>query len=404
MGEVHRTVVTKLDIDDSDVTLLHETVEEYLWACNYVVQEAWKDDYKPTSKRKLHDRTYADVREQTRLQANLVQSARNRAAEAIKSVVCRWQNGERASQPNFTRPSVRYDKRSASFHGDHVSLSTVAGRIEAKYVLPPEGDNPHTEYLRDDRYEITGATLQYRDQTDTFYLHIGTKAEVEPETPNQEEDAEHTTVLGVDLGIEQLAVTSTGTFWSGDYLNHRRREYERVRGDLQRTGTESAHRTIRQMGGRETRWIKDYLHRISKAIVQEAIEHDCSIISFEDLTGIRNRNSGVKEFHAWAFRRLYDYVAYKSKTNGINTTQIDPAYTSQRCSKCETTAEENRPTQARFSCQECGYEVNADYNAAKNIGFKLLRAEQKPLHGGATRHLALKSGTLNVNGEYSPAP
>ena len=68
MEEVRRTAVVKLDVDDSDAILLHETVEEYLWACNYVVRNAWQDDYKPTSKTKLHDRTYSEVREQTRLQ------------------------------------------------------------------------------------------------------------------------------------------------------------------------------------------------------------------------------------------------------------------------------------------------------------------------------------------------
>ncbi|ELY61670.1 IS1341-type transposase [Natronococcus jeotgali DSM 18795] len=139
------------------------------------------------------------------------------------------------------------------------------GRIEATYILSPKGDNPHTKYLHNDEYEVTGATLQYRDATDTFFLHIGTKADVESEIPD-EGDAENSTVLGVDLGIEQITVTSTGQFWSGDYLNHRRRGYERVRGGLQRTGTESAHRTIERIGGRETRWVEDYLHRISKVI------------------------------------------------------------------------------------------------------------------------------------------
>jgi IS605 OrfB family transposase len=402
MMEVRRTVVVKLAVDDSDASLLQETIEEYLWAANYVVGDAWRDEHKPTSKQKLHERTYADVREETRLQANLVQSARNKAVEAIKGVVARWQAGKNASRPQFTTPSVRYDKRSATFHDNHVSLSTVDGRIEADYVLPPEGDNPQTEYLRDDDYEITGATLQYREATDTFFLHVGTRAEVESEIPDTG-DAEHSTVLGVDLGIEQLAVTSTGQFWSGGFLNHRRREYERVRGDLQQTGTESAHRTLAQLGDRETRWVKDYLHRISKAIVQEALAHDCETIVFEELTDIRERMPNAKQFHAWAFRRLYDYVAYKAKAEGIETTQVDPAYTSQRCSKCGTTLAENRSSQSRFCCQKCGYEVNADYNAAKNIGVRQLRAEQKSPHGGPTRHLALKSGTLSVNGEYSPA-
>jgi putative transposase len=401
MAELRRTVVVKLEVTDSDATALHETIEEYLWAANYVVDDAWQDEYKPTSKQTLHDRTYADVREQTRLQANLVQSARNRAAEAIKGVVARWQNGKQASRPQFSTPSVRYDKRSATFHDDHVSLSTVEGRIEAAYVLPPEGDNPHTEYLRNEDYEVTGATLQYRDDSDTFYLHVGTTAEVEPEM-SATGDPEHSTVLGVDLGIEQLAVTSTGSFWSGDYLNHRRREYERVRGDLQQTGTESAHRTLERMGNRESRWAEDFLHRISKAIVQEAITHECDVIAFEELTDIRSRMPGAKKFHAWAFRRLYENVAYKAKAEGIETTQVDPAYTSQRCSKCGTTVSVNRQSQSRFCCQDCGYQVHADYNAAKNIGFRQLRAGQTSPGGGATRHLALKSGIVTVNGEYSP--
>ncbi len=71
----------------------------------------------------------------------------------------------------------------------------------------------------------------------------------------------------------------------------------------------------------------------------------------------------AKKFHAWAFRRLYDYVAYKAEAEGIEATQVDPAYTSQRCSKCGTTLRENRPSQAEFCCQKCGYEVHADYNA-----------------------------------------
>jgi IS605 OrfB family transposase len=157
------------------------------------------------------------------------------------------------------------------------------------------------------------------------------------------------------------------------------------------------------MGDRERRWVGDYLHRISKAIVQEAVAHGCDRIAFEELTDIRDRMPGAKKFHVWAFRRLYDYTAYKADAEGIEVTQVDPAYTSKRCSKCGTTLDENRPSQARFCCRKCGYEVNADYNAAKNIGFRLLRGGQKSPHGGATRHLALKSGTLNVNGGYSPA-
>ena len=70
------------------------------------------------------------------------------------------------------------------------------------------------------------------------------------------------------FGRGQFAVTSTGTFYSGGLFNHRRNEYERIRGSLEQTGTESAHRTINQMGDRERCWNNDVLHRISKALVQ----------------------------------------------------------------------------------------------------------------------------------------
>jgi len=43
-----------------------------------------------------------------------------------------------------------------------------------------------------------------------------------------------------------------------------------------------------------------------------------------------------------------------------------------------------------------------DYNAAKNIGLKYLRDQQKSGRGGAPVGVRLNSGTLNVNGEYSP--
>ncbi|WP_228443530.1 RNA-guided endonuclease InsQ/TnpB family protein [Natrarchaeobaculum sulfurireducens] len=154
---------------------------------------------------------------------------------------------------------------------------------------------------------------------------------------------------------------------------------------------------------RGRRWNNGVLHRISKAIVQEAITHGCSHIAFEDLTDIRDRMSGAKKFHGWAFRQLYEHVEYKAAEFGIATTQVDPAYTSQRCSKCGTTLRENRTSQAAFCCQKCGYEVYADYNAAKNVARKLLRSGQKSPAGGATNQLALKSGTLNGNGDFTPA-
>lgn len=85
--EVRRTVPVKLDVDSDEAALLRETIDEFLWAANYVVDHAWQGEYKITSKAQLQKETYDDVREQTRLHANVVQNARNKAANAVQSVV-----------------------------------------------------------------------------------------------------------------------------------------------------------------------------------------------------------------------------------------------------------------------------------------------------------------------------
>ena len=47
--------------------------------------------------------------------------------------------------------------------------------------------------------------------------------------------------------------------------------------------------------------------------------------------------------------------------------KINPAYTSQRCSRCTIVAPEARESQAVFQCRSCGLRCNADVNAARNI-------------------------------------
>ncbi len=49
---------------------------------------------------------------------------------------------------------------------------------------------------------------------------------------------------------------------------------------------------------------------------------------------------------------------------------VDPRDTSRRCSRCGHVEKGNRVTQARFRCRVCGYELNADLNAAENIRWR----------------------------------
>lgn len=398
--ELKRTVRIKLAIPDERRDDLKRTMLTFREAVQMFADRGWErngDGYVITSRTRLQSLVYKRVREQTELHSDLCIGAVNHASEALRSAVERMKDGKRVGKPTFTATTTVYNTNAVSYFGGYCTLAAFGGRIHAEYVYPDDEDCPQARYLSDE-WESKGATLHYDHDSDDYYLHIT--------VVNDDEElgeTENGTVLGVDLGVKTIAATSTGQFWSAGYLNHRRNEYERIHGTLQQTGTESAHRTIEELGDRESRWSDDYLHRLSKALVQEAIAHDCSFIAFEDLTDIRDRMPGAKAFHAWAFRRLYEYVEYKAAEHGIRAVQVDPAYTSQRCSYCGFTHPSNRTRQERFCCQKCEYEVHADYNAAKNIALKHVRAGQKRSSGRVTRQLALKSGTLNGNGEFSPA-
>jgi len=60
-------------------------------------------------------------------------------------------------------------------------------------------------------------------------------------------------------------------------------------------------------------------------------------------------------------------LEYKQAWHGGMVEYVPAAYTSQRCSYCGHTAKENRVSQSKFQCQQCGHAENADRNAAKNI-------------------------------------
>jgi putative transposase len=68
--------------------------------------------------------------------------------------------------------------------------------------------------------------------------------------------------------------------------------------------------------------------------------------------------------------------------------KINAAYTSQTCSACGHLAPESRKSQAVFRCGACGYTVNADVNAARNIAAGravTARGALQPLGGATSR-------------------
>jgi len=104
-----------------------------------------------------------------------------------------------------------------------------------------------------------------------------------------------------------------------------------------------------------------------------------SVIVMENLTDIRERvrtrRAQRREMHNWSFGQLQAFVVYKAEARGLQAEFADLRYSSQACSHCGHISRSNRRVQSWFSCVKCGYQSNADLNAARNLALRATRAQ-----------------------------
>jgi len=185
-------------------------------------------------------------------------------------------------------------------------------------------------------------------------------------------------VLGIDLGIVELATDSEGHSYSGAAVKALRRSTRARRGGLQKCGTKRARRTLKKMRLKASRFSKHINHVISKQLVQSAL-FSRKALALENLKNIRERANGFNremrwQMGNWAFDQLKGFIAYKAKKAGVAVYFVDPRNTSRTCSECGHCNKANRKSQSQFLCLQCGFQTNADMNASVNISRKGLEA------------------------------
>lgn len=186
-------------------------------------------------------------------------------------------------------------------------------------------------------------------------------------------------VLGVDLGIKYPAYMclSDDTYKrkaigsATDFIRVREQMQSR-RKHLQKNikltkggkGRKKKTQALERIRDKERNFANTYNHSISKKVVEFAKQHKCEKIHLEKLTKDGFPNTILSN---WSYYELQNMIDYKAEREGIKVEYIDPAFTSQTCSRCGHIDKENRQTQEKFKCTKCGFELNADHNASINI-------------------------------------
>ena len=224
----------------------------------------------------------------------------------------------------------------------------------------------------------TVKNVTVRQSSGKWFVSIQTQREVEPSVPQGG-------AVGIDMGVVRFATLSDGTFHAprNSFKRHetalRKAQQVMSRKVKFNNNWKKAKAKIQNIHARIGNARRDYLHKTSTAISQNH-----AMVCVEDLQ-VRNMsksaagtvevpgrnvraksglNRSILDQGWFEFRRQLDY---KLHWRGGWLVAVPPQYTSQTCPCCGLVSADNRQTQARFQCVECGFEENADVVGAINI-------------------------------------
>ena len=212
-----------------------------------------------------------------------------------------------------------------------------------------------------------------------WFASIQTQREVEQPLPTA------TTAIGIDVGIARFATMSDESYIAprNSFKKHQQRlaRYQRrlSRKVKNSRNWKKAKARVQKIHTGIANARKDFLHKITTTISQNH-----ALVCIEDLQ-VKNmsksskgnseqpgkkvaQKSGLNRAildQGWGdFRRQ---LAYKVAWNGGMLLAVAPHHTSQTCPACAHVSKDNRQTQAKFLCVDCGYENHADVVGAINV-------------------------------------
>jgi len=372
---MQRTIRIQLTPSPGQADALAETSRQFTAAFNQFVRLGWSNGVSNATK--LHFLAYYAVREiLPELNSNLANTARAKAAEALRSAFALRKQGQKVRMPRSDACPPRYNVHTyrVDWESQTVRMSLVGGRQTIRFSIP----NYSAKYAG---YPVDTADLIERDGR--WWLHVVVTVPAPQVVPSDQ-------MVGVDLGISRPAVTSHNRFLGKRVWKAIEGRLFKLKRALQKKGTKSAKRHLRKVRRKQARFRRDCDHVLSKQIVQ-SVEPGCTII-LENLMDIRKhvktkrKTATKRRLHSWSFAQLKGFIRYKAEERGCTVVAVDPRHTSQACSRCGHTARNNRRSRHLFVCRACGFSLHADLNGARNIAAKY-RAE-----GGTAA-----SGGLHVN-------
>jgi len=274
-----------------------------------------------------------------------------RVDRAFKAFFRRCKAGEKPGYPRF-KPKKRY--RSFTVPGAEVKL-------EGKLLTLPKLPDIPVHLYRPIQGRILEVTIS-RDGEDRWFASFVCDLGEAPPKPAP------TSVVGIDLGLNVLAMTSEGEAIKNP--RHRAEAQAKIARisrmvARRKKGSSSRRRAVRQLARAHAHVANQRLDHARKVACLLFSKYDAVVYEDLNIKGLtRSMLGGAINNVGWGI--LLRCLTLKAESAGKWGVGVDPRGTSQRCSRCGLLVPKDLGVRVH-ACPHCGLRIDRDWNAAINI-------------------------------------
>ncbi|UED75429.1 RNA-guided endonuclease TnpB family protein [Brevibacillus sp. DP1.3A] len=288
-------------------------------------------------------------KEYNSVHSQVLQNVVERLDKAYQAFFRRLKHGEKAGFPRFKGMnryhSFTYPQTGFSLEGNHIYLSKI-GLVRVKLHRQVQG---------------TIKTCTVIAKNGRYYVCLSCEVETQIQTTGR--------WVGVDLGLQHLAITSDGYFYDAPkYLRRSERQLKKLHRILSRRKKGSTRRQkIVALLAKQYEYVANQrnnnAHQVSSKLV-----NGYDLIAFEclEITNMIKNHHFSKSIADAGWNQLVQFTTYKAERAGKRVMLVDPRNTSQLCSSCDEIVKKTLAVRTHH-CPFCGLECDRDVNAAKNI-------------------------------------
>jgi len=325
-------------------------VHKDIW--NYLSDYVFKKKLELSSKI-LQQRTYHKCRKAfVKAPSQLVIRATHDVVSTFKSLRSNGFLNNLKTSPIKKNLSIRLDKRLYTLKKDSIKLTTCNKRIICQFK----------------QYEKVKELIEKCNVCDPLIFVKNNEVFLAltfdiPEpifNPNQ--------CVGIDLGLNRIAVTSEGKMISSSEFIKNKRKIRYLKRCLQQKKknnpkkSDSARKHLKKLKRKERNYSKNYIHHLTN----ELLKTNCNTLVLEDLSSLKDKNHGKHQNNKLSqvpFFTLLTILRYKAQALGKRVETVNPAYTSKDDFRG---IEKGKRAGCRYYASD-GKVLDADLNAAINI-------------------------------------